>query len=56
MKAEEIKALREKLELSQQEFSERVGVSLGTICRWENGHSTPHSKAHKRALEAIRES
>ena len=39
-----IKKLRKKKGLSQEELSERVGVSLQTIRRWEWGATTPNSK------------
>ena len=31
------KGVRERIGLSQQEFSDRIGVSLGTIHNWEQG-------------------
>lgn len=37
MKPEEIKAVREKLELTQEQFAREIGVTLGTIQRWEHG-------------------
>ncbi len=39
--AEEIKVLREKLNLSQREISSRLGYSHRTIVRWEQGKSAP---------------
>lgn len=36
-----IKDLRGKLELSQERFAARIGVSLPTISRWETGKSKP---------------
>ena len=32
-----IKELREKLDMTQEELSEKSGVSRGTICALENG-------------------
>ena len=31
-----IKPIREKLFLTKTEFAEMLGVSLTTVCRWEN--------------------
>ena len=39
--AEEIKVLRERLNLSQREISSRLGYSHRTIVRWEQGKSAP---------------
>ena len=41
MWAEEVKALRKKLGMSQQKFAEEVGVSISTIGRWESGIGKP---------------
>lgn len=42
---ENVKALREKLQLSQEEFAARLGVSFSTVNRWENGHVAPKKLA-----------
>ncbi len=36
-----IKYLRKKENLSQEEFAERFGVSRQSVAKWENGESTP---------------
>ncbi len=41
MKPAEIRAFREKLGLSQEAFAPLVGVSFGTINRWERGINKP---------------
>jgi len=41
MKPEEIKNIRLKLGLSQQEFASSMGVSFATVNRWENGKAKP---------------
>ncbi|MBA7517276.1 hypothetical protein ES705_09329 [subsurface metagenome] len=46
----DIKAVREKLGLTQEGFAQKLGVSWGTIARWEAGKSKP-SKLAQRALE-----
>lgn len=34
-----IKNLRKKLRLSQEELAEKVGVARQTVAKWENGDS-----------------
>lgn len=41
MKPEEIKNIRLKLGLSQQDFASSLGVSFATVNRWENGKAKP---------------
>ena len=41
MKPIEIKRLRERLQLSQQEFAKRLNVTRRTVLRWEAGDSEP---------------
>ncbi len=47
-----IKALRESMILSQEEFAKFFGVSFATINRWERGHHEP-SYAAKRKIVAL---
>ncbi len=49
--AELIRKLRNRLNLSQESFSARLGVSFRSVNRWENGHSLPSPMA----LNLIRE-
>lgn len=44
MKAEEIKAARLKLNLTQAELGELFGVSGNSIARWERGEREPDAK------------
>tara|TARA_R100000697_G_scaffold115863_1_gene135946 strand:+ start:402 stop:902 length:501 start_codon:yes stop_codon:yes gene_type:complete len=37
-KRNEVKATRERLGLTQQEFAEKIGVARETISKWENNH------------------
>ena len=37
----DIKALREKFRLSQDEFSDLIGCGKKSLSRWENGHEYP---------------
>lgn len=47
-----IKALREKMTLSQIEFAEVLGVSFASVNRWETGKHEPTIKM-KRKLKAL---
>ena len=52
MKADEIKRLRKQLGLSQEKLAQLLGVSFGTINRWERGACKPSRLAMDR-IEAI---
>lgn len=45
MKAEEsarlVRELRERLDLTQEQFAQRIGVTYSTVNHWENGKRTP---------------
>lgn len=41
MKGLEIKALRESLGLTQEQFAHLIGVGFTTVNRWENEKSKP---------------
>lgn len=47
MNAEEIKAFRERLKLTQEEFARIVGVHPVTIRYWESGRTKPNRKENK---------
>ena len=47
-----IKALRESMILSQEEFAKYLGVSFATVNRWEKGHHEP-TYAAKRKISAL---
>ena len=47
-----IKALRESMILSQEEFAKYLGVSFATVNRWEKGRHEP-TYAAKRKLIAL---
>lgn len=42
MEPDEIKAIREKLKMTQRVFANAVGVTETTISRWESGRVAPH--------------
>ena len=46
-----VRRLRRELHLTQQQFGERLGVSVVTIHRWETGQSRPRPLAITRLLE-----
>ena len=51
-----IKALRERLGLTQAALAERLGVSFVSVNRWENGQSRPMPLAWRRVTELERQS
>lgn len=53
MTPEQIKTARAALGITQQELSNRVGVSWNTVSRWENGKSKPHSFLQKKLKEVL---
>jgi DNA (cytosine-5)-methyltransferase 1 len=51
MNGDIFRSLREKAGLKAKEASEKLGVSLKTIYRWENGEARPHPLAMKEIKE-----
>lgn len=47
-----IKCLRERLDLTQSQFAQRLCVSQGTVARWENNDFLPTGPA-RRLLEIM---
>jgi len=43
----DIKLIRKKLKLTQEQFAEKIGVDFCTVNRWENKHSRPSKLALK---------
>lgn len=54
MTKEEIKALRVKLGLTQQEFANRLGLKVDTIRSWEYGYRKPKGPG-ERLLQLLQE-
>ena len=50
-----IKALREKLIISQDELAKILGVSFVSVNRWENGHHEPTIKVKRKIAQLIKE-
>lgn len=46
-----IKELRQRLDLTQEQFAQRVGVTYSTVNHWENGKRTPLPFLIRRLLE-----
>lgn len=45
--ADLVRHLRQHLNLSQEKFAAKLGVSFKTVNRWEKGHSMPSPMALK---------
>jgi putative transcriptional regulator len=45
VKAEDVKAIRAKLDKSQSEFALMIGVSIATLQNWEQGRRQPDGPA-----------
>ena len=47
-----IRDLRQKLNMTQEEFAHALGITVSTVNRWENGHSEP-SKLARASIVAL---
>lgn len=45
MSAMDVKAVRNKVGMTQREFAASFGISLGTLRHWERGDRQPHGPA-----------
>lgn len=43
----DIAELRRRLEMTQEQFARELGVTVGTVNRWENGHFRPSPLAER---------
>ena len=50
-----IKKLRDKLDLTQEQFAHKVGVTFATINNWEKGNRAPHPFLFQKLLEIAEE-
>lgn len=48
-----IRELRQQIDLSQEKFAAKLGVSLRTVNRWENGSTVPSQMALKLIEEML---
>jgi len=48
-----VRSLRERLELSQERFAARLGVTFSSVNRWENGRAKPSPLAMKQIEEIV---
>jgi DNA-binding transcriptional regulator YiaG len=55
-KKEEIKFIRERLEMTQEEFARKIGVTVTTISRWERGDCKPKSRVVIEKLKRLKSS
>jgi DNA-binding transcriptional regulator YiaG len=46
-----VKKLRQRLDLTQEQFAQRVGVTYSTVNHWENGKRVPQPFLVRRLLE-----
>lgn len=53
--SEDIKKIRRKAFLTQEEFAKRIGVSYTTVNRWETGKAKPNLKAMRLIDEYCKE-
>ena len=45
--SEDIKRIRQKAFLTQEDFAKEIGVSFATVNRWETGKAKPNLKTMK---------
>lgn len=50
MDAERIRLIRQRMQLTQEDFAHLIGVTFSTVNRWENGHSAPNRIAARLLL------
>ena len=55
MEATNIRTLRQDLGLTQEEFAHRLGITVATVNRWENGHNSPTRLARKALVDLAAE-
>jgi putative transcriptional regulator len=50
----QVRALRQKLRMTQEEFAHEIAVTVSTVNRWENAHAEPSKLAWKAIHELAR--
>lgn len=53
MTPDEIRAIRTKLNISQERFASLLGTTVTSVNRWENGKATP-SRIYIREMKSLR--
>src|SRR5262249_1761273 len=46
-----VRALRQELKMTQEEFAHELGITVGTVNRWENGRFRPSKLARASILD-----
>jgi len=54
MEAEEIKAIRVALGLTQKDLADKLGIDAITVSRWERKLARPHSNSLKKLRRLIK--
>ncbi|HVO22308.1 MAG TPA: helix-turn-helix transcriptional regulator [Candidatus Margulisiibacteriota bacterium] len=49
--SELVRALRRELKMTQEEFAHELGITVGTVNRWENGRFRPSKLARATLFE-----
>ena len=49
--SEFVRSLRRELKMTQEEFAHELGITVGTVNRWENGRFRPSKLARATLLE-----
>jgi DNA-binding transcriptional regulator YiaG len=49
--SEFVRSLRRELQMTQEEFAHELGITVGTVNRWENGRFRPSKLARATLLE-----
>ena len=53
--AESIKALRNKMLLTQEELAHEIGVSFASVNRWENSEHEPTMKIKRKLMKLMKD-
>ena len=53
-KAGRVRAVRQRLGMSQERFAAEIGVSFSTVSRWENAHNEPSALSWRAIQELAR--
>ena len=51
----ELRDLMQKYNLSQEDIASKLGVTMMTIYRWENGRTSPRSRIMIREFEKLKQ-